>query len=498
MVMRLFIMLLCLGVFAPANAATTFVATTHATKVELGKYFVLHLSANNTLTSLARVDLSELEKYFHVDTTNNIETLTKNGVATQSWQIHLYPYLTGTTRVPALSYNNVRSRPFDIQVTSAIDPRTNQPFTIEHHVSTLSPWQRQQVLVTTTIKTDNKFAQLETKNSEINNMDLLPVTQYKQRLTDSQTRYTVGWAIFPLVPGTQKVSDLVVNYSHQGKITHRFYSPTYRLTINPLPLYVPPTIPVGKLSIHSKDEMPLINTKQSLQYWHISLQGSGLPTHFMPMLEAQIHSSKESVFYPVTPSTQQTVSVSGVTTAIHYRIPYKLLQQGIYTLPTIKLNYFDPDSGKLVDVVYTPQQTLVTTRLILIIAFILLGIFSAYVVFRIFTVIRCYYSYVKNYLRSLTELLTAQSCHEIKCALIKIRPHPSQNKKHNITLQYWQHIWQMVGKETPNFITELTQAVYRGQTTDLVLIRNDILSYVARKWWQRAYLRFVNKQAFNS
>lgn len=336
--------------------------------VELGKPVWVNITTNQQTPSLTSLDFSSLEKRFEVLKDNNEIHQTSKG---QQWRIRLYPRRKGLLTLPALRFNQHTSQPISIQATSPVDGKTGQPFEVDYRVSNSNPWIKQQVLVSYTFSHREPRLVLNPLTSPDAEMMVIPLAVTTQQQTGI-FRHTSGWAIYARKPGKHSIKLPALHYIRDGVTTHRFYPARIDLDIKALPSYLPGNIPVGKLSL-DMIHRPGFVLKNRLESMTLALNGHGIPDSLLPDVRHFFKSNQQLGIYPVETNSQQTAT-SGVSSQHRYQIPFKATAQGSLSLPSVRLNYFDPATGKLATVELKQQQTYSIATWLL---FLLLVMFSA-------------------------------------------------------------------------------------------------------------------------
>jgi len=165
---------------------------------------------------------------------------------------------------------------------------------------------------------------------EINNFEssLLPFKRFKQE--DGTYLLQIGLALTALKNGPLKIKFPPVEYSVSGVSRKQFYLASKTVSIKALPSYLPPTIPVGKITIKSQLSHSGFLRSDSISYWNVKLSGELNNAYSLPPILRQIK-----------------VSANSLISAVNHSIPFKALESGFLKLPKIKLQYFDPISGKI-------------------------------------------------------------------------------------------------------------------------------------------------------
>ena len=226
-------------------------------------------------------------------------------------------------------------------------------------------WQRQQVILTLEVKTQDPFARLESGLFKQESFSITPLStsekkddskdkkQHKETNTPPYT-LTKKWAIHPFISGTHPLKLPRIRYRpNRGRIiTLDIPNPT--LKVRALPLYIPPTMPIGKISLShislsDKQSKGLANiiTPNNLYQWTITVTGKGVARQNMPPVSRQLVSTDSYEIFPAQRSQKTIETEQGVTQVIQYDIPIKATKSGIPSLPTIEVQYFDTTTGKL-------------------------------------------------------------------------------------------------------------------------------------------------------
>lgn len=101
----------------------------------------------------------------------------------------------------------------------------------------------------------------------------LPPTQ--QGTADGRTRYTYHWLLRPRLAGEQSLDPAGLQLMHDGVPRWAFEFPLSRLSARPLPGYITPTVPVGRL-VGGVDGGPVQATGPTSPQLHAALQQAGL------------------------------------------------------------------------------------------------------------------------------------------------------------------------------------------------------------------------------
>ncbi len=308
-------------------------------------------------------DLNPLEQDFALGEIGIAETLTDRaatGDKLQRLEFTLYPRRSGMLTLPALVLADHRSAPITVEVTPAFSQGV--ALSVTPKVSSTRPWVRQQVLVTLEVITPDRFASLEIEAHPVPGFEEIALPGERERIetTDGErTRLRSGHALFALTPGAHHVRLPPVHYRLDGGTRRIFPLPEPVLEVKALPPYVPPTLPVGKVSIGSTLETEGLLRTRELGFWHIQVQADAVPPHWLPPLQRRLVSTEDMRFLPAQSDHAAQPDSRGVHARLEHRVPFTAISNGRLVLPELAMDYFDPVTGRLQRVVHRPPSALV-------------------------------------------------------------------------------------------------------------------------------------------
>jgi len=298
------------------------------------------------------------------------------------YKIKLAPLQPEINRIPSLYYKQYKTQPVNINVTSPLS-KTGQPVSVKLEHINSKPWVREQTSLIVTIITTDRNIILNNKNIQHKGSKsyLIPQSS-KKMLINSQVFYKhrIGWNIFFLYEQIVNLSLPEIEYIKDGVPRYKFRFRKVKLNIKKLPVYVNPTIPVGKISLSARYlELPKILLQPDMtaiiQY---SLVGNGIPAKWLPSLSQKylITHNADINFSHITTKleTKTTTNVLGRKLS---DIAFTPKSNGLLPIKNIQLQYFDPETGLLKSVNYKHKPLLVLQGLlqIILILFMLAGIY---------------------------------------------------------------------------------------------------------------------------
>ncbi|GMR08993.1 MAG: hypothetical protein BMS9Abin26_2005 [Gammaproteobacteria bacterium] len=439
MVRMLCILCFTLGYSITAHAAE-LVLDLESHQTSLGIPVKAELYGIELPGSLAEADLDHLQKNFAVvikDDINIISDPRWPQANVQNLTLLLYPRMTGALKVNPIVHAGRYSREQQVHVTEG---RTRSgSITLTSSVSTLTPWDRQQIVITAEVITDEKYASLHADELNIPGFEIVPIPASRENMPSGKYRLQSGWILIPFTTGPKQIRPAAIKYRHSGVYTRIYYLPVVEIDIKPLPSYIPPTIPVGKFRLDSTLAPSTLLRTGHLAYWHISLQGESLWPKWPPPILRQISQSDDFQVLPVESVRSSRPDKRGINGSIVHHVPVKPLKNGTIRIPELQLQYFDPDSGRIETIrhqVRQPFSLSMTWRVLLI---FVLGAITYFIVQRGYRSLRR--RYVKHRMRQaiIHNMNTARDPESIRRYLreyAKMQGWPA-----NISLQQWLAYW---------------------------------------------------------
>ena len=431
------IMLLCLIWNSNAIASTgeaRLTISANKTSIELGQPVVLQLHSNGLASNLSKISLKPLNQDFGVEVLEYARE-TKTGKEIQTLTVKLYPRHIGTLNIPSLILDGYKTSSIPVNVIE------NSFVKVHSHITNTSPWMRQQTLITMDFSSKSPFFKLETDQGDENETIPFPVEKYTS--TENGVSYSVqkiGWFLFPLQDGSMHIALPPVRYVRNGAVKGLFYFPQVLLNVRPLPSYIPPTMPVGKISIQSTLTPDSWLHTGRLGYWNVKVHGEHVPSEWLPSISRQIKSSDNIQFLPVDSKRYNSPDSNGVRGEASYNIPFEPLSNGLLTFPSLRVQYFDPDTGRI-GTIYHQIPSIFSLSLFWRITLISTSI-SAVVTLFLFIVHSLRIKLQRKKLRTHAMRLISQAneWNELRDALDRLAK--AEGWPGNLTLSAWLKHWQ--------------------------------------------------------
>ena len=403
----------------------------------LGRPIRVELYGVALKTKITDINLSKLNKNFGVLMDYSVNDTRDKRWPNESVQIlkfKLYPRYIGKIIIPQLNINNLKTKQKKIDVNIG---RTSEP---KLSLSANTPYERQQFILNISIKSNDETSRLSIIDDfKINGFE--STTLPFERIKEKNGTYInkIGWALTALKNGKQKIELPPVEYSVSGVLRKQFYLPHNIINIKPLPSYVPPTLPIGKITVQSQPPLTWLLQTDTLTYWKVNIRGDVNNAYRLPAILRQIRSSSDFKFLPVNSKHLNELSNNSLLSVTNHTIPFKALSSGFLKLPDLTIQYFDPDKGEIKDVTYESSHIFVLGLFWQII----LGTFVLYLSYVLFNVIYKKTVKLKTSIQKRTKALRVlqeiQNTTQIKESLRLIAKAECWPK--NLTVSQWGNNW---------------------------------------------------------
>jgi len=444
--------------------------------VELGKPFVLNVTTSIKTPSLARIDLSPLQKDFVIKEVGDVSQ--NESQEAQMLRLRLYARDTGIFTIPELQFAGISSPAFPIKIDRAIDPKTKEPVDIKFEYKHSSPWVRQQWILKATIASADEIIILKTEPPDLENFrgTVIEKNSY-HNVSDGKYLHETGWVLFPARAGAFEVDLPAIKYYRDGVNTHNFYPPRLTLNVKPLPAYIPGTVPVGKLSLRLDGPDNPFLIRGNLHSYKMEVVGQGIQAVDMPVITMEADGQEQTLHYQSTKRAQQVFAHHHLDSRIAYTFPFVSIKTGLITFSSIRLQYFDPDDGRLHAETFYPGTWFSMPAWLAI----LLGIAIVGLVFYLVRLLINWLTKKWRYLRICKSVIwvisNTDDCVEFKKALQIFAG--AEGWLDNPSMLQIKQAWKDRYPHNAKNITVfdlLMRRLYRGDEIDITVIRNQLLA----------------------
>jgi len=410
----------------------------------------------------------------------------------------LYPRHAGKLVVPALRAGDQHTAPVTIHV--AVAQEAGHSLQVHTMVDTADPWVRQQVKVIVEVSSADPFFGLELRTPQLPGFEVIPIPMQQRKETRGNVRYTVktvGWLLYPLRDGTFKLELPPVGYVRNGLAVRRFYPPPTTLHVKPLPPYVPPLMPVGAITAHTRLTPAGTLRTGRLAYWNVDIEGADVPADWLPPVLAQIRSNRRLQVFPAESTHRDRPDADGVHGRIRHRIPLKPLASGREPLPRLRLQYFDPDTGRIVPVTTTPERPLALSLPVLILLALLLAVLFGWLARLFGRRVAVRWQRYRLRRQALARLHDAADPDALRFALrlFALAEGWPTNLTLSAWLERWRHDYRLPGELTAA-IAQLSGTSYGARPTEPQL-RARLISCLRRPRRRRIHHDSANKRMTN-
>ena len=303
-------------------------------------------------------------------------------------------------------------------------------------------WFNQPVRLVLWIGSDSPYASLETaaiQQPGVEAVELPAMRQSRAVAGTTLTEYRVGWVFYPRVTGPVELELPPLRFRRDGLVTHRIELPRIRLQVRPLPRFVPPTLPIGPLALEVEAPKGMLLRRGRLEFLRLRILGEAPPGQSLSGLLRQFRSDERVTFYPPRDRTQEEGGWRDGRHATVYEIPCASRATGPAPLPVLRLQYFDPGTGKLVTRHQALGRYLSLPRWLLWAGMLLLALGVALSLRALYRVIARRLRTWRGYRTALRVLRRAQTPAELKDALMEIAA--AETWSRNLTLAAWLRHW---------------------------------------------------------
>jgi len=398
--------------------------------------------------------------------------------------IRLYPLHQGAIIIPTLKYQEAKTAAIDITVVSA-KSENKQPILIQTNKVNPIPWVREQTKILITIITADKGIQLSNQNIKLKGNDsyLIPHTVEKITLNHKLLyKHTIGWNVFFLYGQNINIELPFIEYSKDGVPRYKFYVPKPNIHVKELPIYISPTIPVGKISLDSRylalpKTLLQTNMISIIQY---SLTGEDIPAKWLPSISQNYINIKNAKINFSHIQTKLNTKVMGgnVQGNKTSEIAFSPQSNGLLPIDDIQFQYFDPKTGLLKFITFKHNKLLVLDWFFQIILALPILFISYRLMFRISIFIKQLINKTKYHSQCKIKVQNAKTYQDIKVALDNFSIAEQWSK--NMTLKQW--LQQVEHKyTTSNQLTEICDDLNKKLYSNFHSIELEIFDSMKRE-----------------
>jgi hypothetical protein len=256
--------------------------------------------------------------------------------------VRLYPRSTGRLLLPALVHGGWRSEPLALEIAvPEVDGRRLRLVSglTDDRVSV-----GEQFSLALRLDNAGDDARIELDPFEAAGARALVLPARPARGgNDGETTLALGWSLHPASRGIWQIALPPVRYVRHGRDLLRFYLPLIALTVEPLPAYVPLSVPVGRIAIDST-----LERGGASPHWRVQVRSDGRLPAGWPELEGAL--ADLAGIEPDRLPREVAEGVEGATwyQEVEYRVPLPDWLVPLGGGPRFEVQYFDPDARRVI------------------------------------------------------------------------------------------------------------------------------------------------------
>ncbi|MEA3404361.1 MAG: hypothetical protein U9R28_01325 [Pseudomonadota bacterium] len=309
----------------------------------LGDRVTLSISGDQAIRDFDKLDLTALKHLFAI---HEID------VSSDRIRLRLYPLSIGLVEIPEMKAGAIRIPATQIEV------KENPDVSIVWQPPKPSIYTAENTLWRATVEVVNDANQVRFQANENDDWNIQSQAQPVSEsggLISGKTAVLVANFQFntdSLITTTkstviQSPAVVVKNTSNKRWL---FFDSPHIIHIQPLPSFLPVNIPVGQVSLDAENSGH-IRLSGDLNHWVWQLTGESVNVstldHIAHQLIAQIPHNEKLEWLTDSREVETSLTEEGLQSRLTVRLPYRVLQPGLFSLPELNLRYFDVKSGKL-------------------------------------------------------------------------------------------------------------------------------------------------------
>ncbi len=440
-------------------------------QIELGQVINAKLIARDVNAELAEIDLGTLYDDFAVIVSENVRGSSQTKL--QTLNLELYPRRIGTLTIPSLVLGDLKSPQQTVIIGNAMVGET--AMVVDLRISAQQVWQRQQILATVEIKSAHRFFSVDAEPFKMSGFEVRPFVTAREPIDGDpnyRSRIRLGWAIFPLISGPFTLELPMLRYEQGGLTQRQFFLPRINIQVRGLPAYIPANMPVAKVHVASSIVTNGLLLTGHLAYWNITLSANDTLAYWLPPVLHSIRPTNQIEYLPVKSRPSSQIDARGVLAQVTHEVPFKAQHIGTVDLPQLKVQYFDPDTGRIENIYHnTPPPMAWNAPVIVLVTVILIALLAWGVRWFIRQ-----YTHHKQRQSAISAICDAHTAKEIFFGLRCYAA--AEGWPANMTLSDFQRFWEQryhVPKELSELLRCLSEQLYGGSVASLEKLQTGLL-----------------------
>lgn len=351
----------------------------------------------------------------------------------------------------------------------------------EIQFSDIKLWQRQLLVIEVNFTTDEEFSYISV-DKLLNQSFLLKYIIDDKKTSGNKVQFNkkVTLYFWPIKTGLIQLIIPAINLNLSGRSIKKLELSPPDILVKPLPEYLPPGFPVGKIKIESQYSgnsiLPLIFSTDKLAAYQLVATSSGLDESFIPDYS---HYLENSDITRLASNKKQVSAIynHGYILKNRFTIPMVINSNGLTSFNSFKVFSFDPETAKVISYHYKPDILLslnTTGQLFLIlIVFIILYFFTRFIIHQL--------QYLLSRRKRWRLIYSSNDTLQLSRALKNLPNHNHKASRSfelnlsNTSLTSWSESWN--SHELSHLINSLNEMAFSEQSSlDFSVLKQDIIS----------------------
>lgn len=302
---------------------------------------------------------------------------------------------------------------------------------IELNLSKSNVWQREQVIATLVVISKDKLARLEAEDFEQDGFTIIPLDKSREE-KNNEVRITLKWLLFPYIADEKRLEFPRIRFRPSSSRPIELNLPELFIRVQALPIYVPPTMPVGQVSLEQSWDHGFIISAKKLFNWTFTAHSQQVSPRTLPGISRQLTSNEHIQILPTQKQINETVSEKSVAVSQHYEIPLKALRMGQLKFPTIAIQYFDPSDSTLKKETIKTPTVFVFYSWMLWIGFLLCAVLLLWAIIKLYPKVSAWHQKRTTKQQALSALKAARNYDQIRQSLNNIALAEGREGNHSL------------------------------------------------------------------
>jgi len=334
-----------------ANNNSELKVSISKTEKQIGQYFRVTLRYRGE-KKLSQIKLQKWKQDFKIIEGDEYESEDELRQIIQVLKLRLYPRVEGVLTLPVLRLGQEKSQAMHVNVIASQVNKSHVK--LNWTLSNDSPWQREPVFLRLQLQTKDIAAHVLLALSETKNGLFKPLKIQRRVLDDGSIVFDVGWVFYLKQEGSLLIDFPVIRYQLSGSDRRRFYLPLQTLNVKALPSYLPPNLPIAKLTLHSEvitNDNPV--SAKNNHSWKILVQTPALMSQGVPGLAKQLAMINAYDIAKIKIEKIRSEDKNQHTDQFTYYAPLPQWLMPFGKKLEVKLRYFNPTTGQVDTMLHT-------------------------------------------------------------------------------------------------------------------------------------------------